>query len=174
LNELRLENRRLQSQIEDLEQKILSLVGNIEIESSGEANNKEFLNNQLIEFINSTKDQLNIVTPKIDDFYMKELKKLAKNGIPILIITIDRHSMVKASQKIYDELTNTAGISVINNPNVRYLLVFNNDLAIYSGGSLDRDELSKSVLIVTIIKERQKLRKIAEIFSAMLPSFMRR
>jgi hypothetical protein len=81
--------------------------------------------------------------------------------------------MIKAYQKYYDLLSNTPGISVINNPNVRYLLVFNTDKAIYSGGSLDRKELSESVLIVTMIKERQKLRKIAEIFSAMLPSFMR-
>jgi hypothetical protein len=81
--------------------------------------------------------------------------------------------MIKAYQKYYDLLSNTPGISVINNPNVRYLLVFNTDKAIYSGGSLDREELSESVLIVTMIKERQKLRKIAEIFSAMLPSFMR-
>ena len=90
-----------------------------------------------------------------------------------MIITRDRRFLEKKSQKLYDDLTNTPGISVINNPNVRYLLVFNTDRAIYSGGSLDREEISQSVLIVTIIKERQKLRKIAEIFSAMLPSFMR-
>jgi hypothetical protein len=149
------------------------LVGNIEIESSGEANNREYLNNKLIEFINSSNEQLNIVSPKIDEYYMNELIKMATKGIPILIITVDRSSMTKPNQKIYDQLSSTQGISVINNPNVRYLLLFNTDLAIYSGGSLDRDDLSKSVLIVTIIKERQKLRKIAEIFSAMLPSFMR-
>lgn len=101
------------------------------------------------------------------------MKKIAQNGIPILVLTTDRRLMSKPYQKIYDELTNTPGISVINNPNVKYLLVFNSDRAIYSGGALDREELSNSVLIVTIIKEKQKLRKIAEIFSAMLPSFMR-
>ena len=101
------------------------------------------------------------------------MKKIAQRGIPILIITTDRRLMAKPYQKIYDELTNTPGISVINNPNVKYLLGFNTDIAIYSGGALDREELSQSVLIVTLIKEKQKLRKIAEIFSAMLPSFMR-
>ena len=168
-----MENRRLKSQIEEFEQKLLALVGNIELESSGEGNNKEFLNNTLIEFINSTTDQLNIVTPKIDKYYTDELKKIAQNGVPILMITTDRRLLSKQYQKIYDDLTNTPGISVINNPNVKYLLLFNTDKAIYSGGALDREELSDSVLIVTVILEKQKLRKIAEIFSAMLPSFMR-
>jgi len=173
LTELRLENRRLKSQIEEFELKLLNLVGNIELESSGESQNKEYLNNTLIEFVNATTDQLNVVTPKIDRFYTDELKKIAQNGIPVLIITTDRRLLSKPYQKIYDELTNTPGISVINNPNVKYLLVFNSDRAIYSGGALDREELSDSVLIVTIIKEKQKLRKVAEIFSTMLPSFMR-
>ena len=152
---------------------MLALVGNIELEASGSDENKEYLNNTLIEFINSTEEQLNVVTPKLDEFYIIELKKIAQKGIHILIITRDRRFLDKKSQKLYDDLTNTPGISVINNPNVRYLLVFNTERAIYSGGSLDREEISQSVLIVTIIKERQKLRKIAEIFSAMLPSFMR-
>lgn len=153
--------------------KLLDLVGNFELESSGEGDNKEYLNNLLIEFLNGTKDQINIVTPKIDEFYKNELKKIAQKGIPILLITTDRRLLSKPYQKLYDELTNTPGISLINNPNVKYLLVFNTDKAIYSGGALDREELSQSVLIVTIIKETSKLRKIAEIFSAMLPSFMR-
>ncbi|TFG04746.1 MAG: hypothetical protein EU539_10280 [Promethearchaeota archaeon] len=152
---------------------MLALVGNIQLEASGSEDNKEYLNNTLIEFINSTEDQLNIVSPKIDEFYSIELKKVANKGIPVLIITKDRRLLEKPYQKIYDDLANTSGISVINNPNVRYLLVFNTDKAIYSGGSLDKEEISQSVLIVTMIKERQKLRKIAEIFSAMLPSFMR-
>ena len=170
---MRIENQRLKSQIEEFEQKLLALVGNIELESSGVGKNKEYLNNTIIEFINGTTDQLNIVTPKIDKFYTDELKKVAQKGLPILIITTDRRLLSKPYQKIYDDLTNTPGISVINNPNVKYLLVFNTDKAIYSGGALDREELSDSILIVTIIIEKQKLRKIAEIFSAMLPSFMR-
>lgn len=173
LHELRLENQRLKNQIEEFELKLLSLVGNIELESTGEGDNKDYLHNLLIEFINETQDQVNIVTPKIDQFYTNELKKIAQKGIPILLITTDRRLLSKPYQKIYDELTDTAGISVINNPNVKYLLVFNTNRAIYSGGALDREELSQSVLIVTIIKETLKLRKIAEIFSSMLPSFMR-
>jgi hypothetical protein len=173
LIELRVENARLKEQITNLENKILSIVGMVDIESSGGVENKNVLNDTLINIINSTKDQLNIVTPRIDSFYLKELKKVVERGIPILLITNDRGIIPKDYISIYDELKNTQGISVINNPNVRFLLVFNTEQAIYSGGSLDREELSKSILIVTKIQEKTKLRLIAEIFSLMLPTFMR-
>ncbi|MFX1591931.1 MAG: hypothetical protein ACFFCL_04485, partial [Promethearchaeota archaeon] len=172
--ELRVQNKRLQQQITNLENKILSLVGMVDIESSGGAEKKNVLNDLLINIINDTQDQLNIVTPRIDGFYANELKKVVERGIPILLITNDRSDISKDYIPIYDDLKLTQGISIINNPNVKYLLVFNTEQAIYSGGSLDKEELSKSILIVTKIQEKTKLRMIAEIFSLMLPTFMRR
>ena len=171
LTELRIENKRLKSQVQDLENKVLSVVGMISIEGSSIKANT--INNAIIELINGTTDQINLVSPKIDRFYTTELKKAAERGIPVLVITKDRHSMDKNDQKIYDELKSTQSISVINNPNVRYLLIFNSNTAVYSGGSLVKEELDNSTLIVTTIKETAKLRKIATIFSSMLPSFMR-
>jgi len=44
ITELRTENARLKGQVEDLENKVLSLVGMISLESSGEGKNKELLN----------------------------------------------------------------------------------------------------------------------------------
>ena len=173
INELRLENRRLKQQIEEFEKRVLALVGNIVIESSGEGDNKDLLNNKLIEFIQTTPDQLNVVSPKLDDFYSLELKRAAERGIPILLITRDRYVYEKKERRIYDELKSIQGINVINNPYVTYLLMFNTEMALYSGGSLNRDELSKSTLIVTTIKEAAKIKIIAEIFNSMLPSFMR-
>ena len=79
----------------------------------------------------------------------------------------------KPLKKIYDDLKTTSGISLINNPNVTYLLMFNTELAMYSGGSLNKNELSRSILIITTLKENAEIRKIASIFNAMLPSFMR-
>ena len=174
IQELRIENKKLKQQVEDFEKRVLSLVGNITIESSGEGENKEFLNDALLDLIHTTNDQLNIVTPKIDSFYATELKLVANRGIPVLLITKDRHLLTdKEAKKIYDDIKGTQGISIINNPNVRYLLVFNAEKAVYSGSSMDKEEISQSVLIVTILKETTSLRKIAEIFSTMLPSFMR-
>ncbi|MFX1378278.1 MAG: hypothetical protein ACFFA4_04220 [Promethearchaeota archaeon] len=172
--ELRIENKKLRAQITDLENKIMTLVGMVNIESSGGVDKKNVLNDLLINLINSTKDQLNIITPRIDDFYAKELKRAVERGIPVLLITNDRSDIPKSYMPIYDDLKLTQGISVINNPNVKFLLVFNTEQAIYAGGSLDKEELSKSILIVTRIQEKMKLRLIAEIFSLMLPTFMRR
>ncbi|MFX1377018.1 MAG: hypothetical protein ACFFA0_14530 [Promethearchaeota archaeon] len=174
LLELRVENKRLKEQIQNLENKIITLVGMFNIESSGDQERRNILNDQLLNLINSTKDQLNIVTPKVDDFYAKELKQVTKKGIPVLLITNDRTNLPKEYRTVYDDLKVTEGISIINNPNVRYLLLFNTEQAIYSGGSLDKDELSKSILIITSIQEKAKLRKIAKIFSFMLPTFMRK
>ncbi|MFX1489154.1 MAG: hypothetical protein ACFFBI_08405 [Promethearchaeota archaeon] len=172
--ELRIENKKLKQEITSLENKILTLVGMFNIESSGGQEKANKLNDQLLNLIRSTKEQLNIVTPKIDEFYAEELKKVAKKGIPVLLITKDRGDLEKPYKPIYDDLKATDGISIINNPNVRFLLLFDTEQAIYSGGSLDKEELSMSILIITTIQEKQKLRKIAEIFSLMLPTFMRK
>jgi len=171
--ELRVENQRLKQQVESLEQKVLSLVGMTSIETSGGIEKKNILNDHLMSIIYSTQDQLNIVSPQIDKFYATELKNLTKKGIAILIITNDRGAIPAAYQEVYDDLKSTPGIKIINNPNVRYLLVFNSREAIYSGGALDKEALEKSILIVTVIREAAQLRKIAEIFNLMLPSFMR-
>jgi len=171
--ELRTENSRLKNEVQNLENKILSLVGMINLKSSGGSEGKNVLNEQLINLVISTKQQLNIVSPKIDRFYANEIKKLTQKGIPILIITNDRGGIPKEFQEVYDDLKAISGVNIINNPNVRYLLVFNSEEALYSGGSLVKEELEKSILIVTSIREAAKLRKIAEIFSLMLPSFMR-
>lgn len=144
------------------------------IESSGGQENKNVLNDQLVNLIGSTKEQLNIVTPKIDGFYANQLKKVVQKGIPVLLITNDRGDLHKSDRPIYDDLKMTEGISIINNPNVRFLLLFNATQAIYAGGSLNREELSKSILIITTIQEKAKLRKVAKIFSSMLPTFMRK
>ena len=174
LIELRVENKRLKEQITNLENKIMSLVGMFSIESSGGAEKKNVLNDLLLNLINSTEDQLNIVTPRVDSFYAKELKRVVERGIPVLLITNDRSDIPKSYMPIYDDLKRTQGISVINNPNVKFLLIFNTEQALYAGGSLDKEELSKSILIVTSIREKTKLRMIAEIFSLMLPTFMRK
>lgn len=172
--ELRKENLRLKQQIQSLENKVLSLVGMVRFETSGGPEKKNVLNEHLLELIANTKTQLNIVSIKIDKFYATELKRLTQKGVAVLLIMNDRGNIPKAHQEVYDDLKLTPGIKIINNPNVRYLLAFNSDTAIYSGGSLDKNDLEKSILIVSIIKETSKLRNIAQIFNLMLPSFMRK
>ncbi len=172
--ELRLENRRLKEQVQKFEDRILTLVGAINIQSSGVFQDKKnVLNDMLIELIGQTEEELRIVSPKIDQFYSTELKKVAAKEISILLITNDRGGLTGEYQQYYDDLKATSGIKVVNNPNVRYMLVFNTKRGIYSGGSLDRKELERSILIATTVESKSKLAKISEIFSLMLPSFMR-
>ncbi len=174
LVELRLENRRLKDQVANLENKVLSLVGAINLQASGVFKEiKHVMNDRLLTLINASEVQLNIISPKIDQFYATEIKKMAAKGIPVLIITNDRGVIPEIYQPFYDDLKSTDNVKLLNNPNVRFMLVFNTKGAIYSGGSLDRTELERSVLIATTVEARSKLKKVAEIFSMMLPSFMR-
>ncbi|MBY8981650.1 MAG: hypothetical protein KGD57_01765, partial [Candidatus Lokiarchaeota archaeon] len=126
-----------------------------------------------LELINTTKEKLSILSPKIDRFYANEIRNLANKGIKILIITNERSAIPKDYRIFYDELKNTKGVDIINNPRVKFLLIFNDQNAIYSGGNLDKKELESSILIETKISESSKLNKIKEIFSILLPSFMR-
>ena len=103
----------------------------------------------------------------------EQIRKAAERGMPVLLITRDRHLWDKKQRILYDELNSTNGINVINNPHVNYLLLYNTETAMYSGGDLDKEVLSNSVLIITSIKEAAKINKIADIFTAMLPTFMR-
>jgi ERCC4-type nuclease len=172
--ELRIENKRLKEQVENLEKKVLSLVGNIEIEISGKTENPNLINTQISELINNTGDQINIMSSKIDRFYSNELRKIAKKGVPILIITNERSKVPKEYLEFYDQLKSTNGITIVNNPHVRLLLVFNMREGIYSGGSLDREELEESYLLITKIKEKSKLKKINDLFNLLLPTFLRK
>ena len=104
ISELGLENRKLKQQIETLENRILALSGTTIIEASGEGDDKGLINNKIIEIIQTTNDQLNIVSPIVDEFYLLELQKAAQRGIPILLITRDRYLLEKPLKKIYDKL----------------------------------------------------------------------
>ncbi|MGV9199772.1 MAG: hypothetical protein ACOC44_11520 [Promethearchaeia archaeon] len=173
IRELRFENKKLKKRIKELEEKVLSLVGMLSIENSKASKNKGKITDEIIRIMNETDDQLNIVSPKVDRFYTTEILRIAEKDIPILLITKDRRLYQEEYQEYYDQLKNVENITLVNNPNVRFLLVFNSQEAVYSGGALDKKDLEKSTLIVTYVKEKSKISKIAEIFTLMLPSFMR-
>ena len=173
LIELRVENRRLKQEVENLENKILSLVGNVEIEVSGDPKNNNLINDDVINLLATTNDQLNILTPKIDRFYTNELKNLVNKGFEIRLVTLERSSMSSEFLEYYDELKNERKIKIINNPNVDFLLIFNEKEAIYTQGSLDKKELQESILIETKVRSITTLETIREYFNLFLPSFMR-
>jgi hypothetical protein len=169
LRELRIENQKLKNQVEQLENKILSLVGNIEIEVS----QKGLLNEEILTLFENTENQLNILTPYIDKFYINELKRLSQN-INIMVIIHDRSLIPKEYRTYYDELKSVSNVKIVNNPNIRCLLVFNEVNGIYTAGALDKNILDNSILIETKINEASILHKIKQIYTLFLPSFMRK
>lgn len=172
--ELKVQNQRLKREVESLENKILNLVGMIEIFHSGSEDQKNVINDKLINLIHSSDEYINVITPKVDNFYTKEILNAVEKGLTVTIIINERSGIPPRYQPNYDQLRSNKKINVINNPNVRYILMFNEKEAIYCGGSLDRDELERSILIVTKIKVKDKLKEVSKIFNLMLPSFMRK
>lgn len=173
LIELRVENRRLKDEVENLENKILSLVGNVKIEISGGPDSKNAINEDIISLISKTEDRLSILSSKIDRFYVNELSNLADKGIEIRIVTSERSNIPSEYHQFYDELKNNRQINVVNNPKVTSLLIFNNNEAIFTSGSLDRRELEDAYLLETKIRQPSILEKITEFYNLFLPSFMR-
>jgi len=171
IKQLRLENTKLREKINQLEERILTIVGLFDLFPSGIEGKKEVLNDRIISVINSAESSLKIITPKIGPGYAKLISNAASKGIPILIIIHDRRNIPSEYQNYYDELKTRSNLSIVNNPNVKYLLVMSEKEVVFCGGSLVQKELSNSVLIGTHVKEKNKLSKIQQIFLNMLPSF---
>jgi len=169
---LRAENIKLRTKIEDLENRLLKLVGTIKIFTGGMPGNEHIMNNNIAEIITNATD-IKIVAPYITNEYALILKDRARNGIRVQIVLNDRRLWPAKVVDIYDGLKVTNGIDLINNPNVKYLLVWSPKTALFTSGPLDKDSLMKTVLIGTLINEKGKLNELLKIFQLMLPSFMR-
>jgi len=168
---LRAENIKLRTKIEDLENRLLKLVGTIKIFTGGMPGNEHVMNNNIAEIITNATD-IKIVAPYITNEYALILKDRARNGIKVQIVLNDRRLWPEKYVDIYDQLKVTS-IDLINNPNVKYLLVWSPKTALFTSGPLDKDSLMKTVLIGTLINEKGKLNELLKIFQLMLPSFMR-
>jgi hypothetical protein len=168
---LKAENIKLRNKIGDLENRVLNLVGSIKIFSGGMAGQEHEMNNHIAEII-STATELKIVAPYISEEYVMVLKDLAK-GIKIQIVLNDRRLWPAKISKLYDQLKATNGIDLVNNPNVKYLLIWTPTVALFTSGALDKESLTNTVLIGTVVKEKAKLNDLLNIFKEMLPSFMR-
>jgi len=168
---LRAENIKLRTKIEDLENRLLKLVGTIKIFTGGMPGNEHVMNNNIAEIITIATD-IKIVAPYITNEYALILKDRARNGINVQIVLNDRRLWPEKYVDIYDQLKVTS-IDLINNPNVKYLLVWSPKTALFTSGPLDKDSLMKTVLIGTLINEKGKINELLKIFQLMLPSFMR-
>lgn len=169
IRELRIENRKLKDQVEKLEDRVLKLVGSVEFQISKDG----MINEDILTLFNETKQKIDLTTPRIDRFYTNELKRLSENGIEVRVILKDRSLIPAEYIPFFDELKSAQKIKMVTNPNIKNLLVFNEERGIYAGMALDKDELEKASLIETKVNETSKLSKLQQYFNDYLPSFMR-
>ena len=163
---LKAENIRLKEQIQDLQDTLVNLTKSIHIFSSGIQGNQTTLNDKINEIIQNSSAGLSIVSPKIGMEYQTTLINKAKSGTKIQIVINDRRYLTIEEDKkgtksrknkneqgkkeikfnyaeIYDNLKSTPGIDLVNNPNVKFLMVVGNDAenspehAVFSSGWLD-------------------------------------
>lgn len=169
IRELRIENKKLKDQVEKLEDRVLKLVGSVEFQIS----NNGLINEDILTLFNETKQKIDLLTPKIDKFYINELKRLADNGIEVRVILKDRSLIPTDYIPFFDELKSISNITMVTNPNIKNLVIFNEKRGLYAGMALDKDELEKASVIETMVNETSKVSKLQQYFDTYLPSFMR-
>ncbi len=168
---IKADNIRLKKRVEELETRMLDLVGAIKIFTGGMPGHEHEMNNHIAEVITNA-SELKIVAPYISEEYMLILSDRVNNGIDVQCILNDRRLWPKEFQEIYDKLRVMKNLQLINNPNVQFLLVWSPETAIFTSGPLSKKALMSTVLIGTKINEKGKIKEIFKIFKSMLPSFM--
>ena len=169
---IKAENIKLKRKVEELENRLLSLVGTIKIFTGGMPGKEHEMNNHIAEIITNAAE-IKIVSPYITKEYAMILEDRAKNGVKVQLILNDRRLWPEQYAQIYDKLKVIPGIDVINNPNVKFLLVWSPKSALFTSGPLSKESLMKTILIGTRVNEKGKINDILDIFNLMLPSFMR-
>ncbi len=169
---LKAENLKLKEKVEKLEDRIINLAGAIKIFASGMEGNEHTMNNHIADILTSA-EELKIVAPYVTEEYALILQDRAKAGVNIQIVMNDRRYWSEEHAKFYDKIKAFPGLDLVNNPNVKYLMIWSPDKVIISSGPLDKKTLENTVLIGTLITEKKKIQQLLDIFSEMLPSFMR-
>lgn len=165
------DNIRLKKRVEELETRLLDLVGAIKIFTGGLEGHEHEMNNHIAEIITNA-SELKIVAPYISEEYMLILQDRANNGINVQCVLNDRRLWPAEYQVIYDKLRVMKNMQVINNPNVKFLLIWSPETVLFSSGPLSKKTLMETILIGTQVTEKGKIKELLKIFNSMLPSFM--
>ncbi len=182
---LKAENIKLKKKIDDLEDTLTRIAGSVHIFSAGSTESKIDLYSKVVEVINSARENLKIVTPKMGSEFADVLIDKAKTGTKIQVVINDRRILVEETklaksqkkdvnyEKIYDLLKVTPEIDLINNPNVRFLMVWTRKNVIFAGGWLEKELLEKTILLGVHVQDIAKIEELLEIYKQLLPTFMR-
>jgi hypothetical protein len=183
---LKAENIKLKKKLDELENTLTRIAGSVYIFSAGTTESKIDLFTKIIEIIDSARENLKVVTPKIGPEFAKVLIDKAKNGTKVQIVINDRRILAEESklakshkksdvnyEKIYDLLKVTPEIDLVNNPNVRFLMIWTRKNVIFAGGWLEKELLKKTILLGVHVQDIAKIEELSEIYKQLLPSFMR-
>ncbi|TFG18667.1 MAG: hypothetical protein EU530_08615 [Promethearchaeota archaeon] len=181
------ENIKLKTKLDELESTLTRIAGSVHIYSAGTSESKIDLYSEIVEVINSARDDIKVVTPKIGpDFANILIEKAKKGNVKIQVVINDRRILVEESklakihkktdvnyEKIYDLLKVTPEVDLINNPNVKFLMVWTRKNVIFAGGWLEKSLLEKTILLGVHVKDVAKIEELSEIYKQLLPTFMR-
>lgn len=179
------ENIKLKAKLDELESILTRIAGSVYIFSAGTTESKVDLYTKIEEVINSARENLKVVTPKIGPEFAKVLIAKAKKGTKIQVVINDRRILVEETklakaqkkdvnyERTYDLLKVTPEIDLINNPNVRFLMVWTRKNVIFAGGWLEKALLKNTILLGVHVKDISKIEELSEIYKQLLPTFMR-
>jgi len=180
------ENIKLKAKLDELESILTRIAGSVHIFSAGASESKIDLYNKITEVIEKARENLKVVTPKIGPEFANLLIEKAKSGTNIQVIINDRRILVEETklaktqkksdvnyEKIYDLLKITPEIDLINNPNVRFLMVWTRKNVVFSGGWLEKALLKNTILLGVHVQDVAKIEELLDIYRQLLPSFMR-
>ena len=180
------ENIKLKKKLDDLEETLTRIAGSVYIFSAGTSESKIDLYTKIVEIINSARENIKVVTPRIGPEFAKVLMDKAKKGTKIQVVINDRRILVEESklakshkksnvvyEKVYDLLKVTPEIDLVNNPNVKFLMIWTRKNVIFAGGWLEKDLLKKTILLGVHVKDIAKIEELSKIYKQLLPSFMR-
>jgi len=183
---LKAENIKLKRKIDELEDTLTRIAGSVHIFSAGGSESKIDLYTEITEVIKSAREELKVVTPKIGPDFAQILLEKARTGTKIQVVINDRRILVEETklaklhskqdftyEGVYDLLKVTPEIDLVNNPNVKFLMVWTRKNVVFTGGWLEKAILNKTILLGVHVQDVSKIEELAEIYKQLLPTFMR-
>ncbi len=167
----KMENVKLKQKIQELEDRIVNVVGLFKAIMPAE------INAHIEGMISAPGPEIKIVAKEVDPAFAELIIKASQAGKKTRIVTSERpKEKIKnppPNLQAYEKLKNTPGIDVIEIHGLTQLLILIPNKAFFSAGSLTRENLARNNQLGFEISEKGLLQQIQEVFAGYLPSFMR-
>ncbi len=167
----KIENVKLKQKIQELEDRIVNVVGLFKAIMPAE------INSYIESLISSPGTEMKIVAKEVDPNYADFIIKTSQTGKKTRIVTSERpKEKIKnppPNLQAYEKLKNTPGIDVIEVHGLTQLLIILPNKVFFSAGPLTRENFANKNQLGFEIAERGLLQQVQEVFAGYLPSFMR-